>query len=55
MLFYSRKYDSLANLPHYKGNQFKDELMKNARYLSTPGKGILASDESNGTCGKRFD
>jgi fructose-bisphosphate aldolase class I len=29
--------------------------MANAKLLSTPGKGILASDESNGTCGKRFD
>lgn len=29
--------------------------MKNAKLLSAPGKGILASDESNGTCGKRFE
>jgi len=29
--------------------------MKNAKILSTPGKGILVSDESNGTCGKRFE
>ena len=29
--------------------------MKNAKYLASPGKGILASDESNGTCGKRFE
>ena len=29
--------------------------MKNAKLLCAPGKGILASDESNGTCGKRFD
>ena len=28
--------------------------MQNAKYLSTPGKGILASDESNMTCGKRL-
>ena len=32
-----------------------NELMKNARKLATPGRGILASDESNGTCGKRFE
>lgn len=37
------------------GNNYKDELMANAKLLSTPGKGILASDESNGTCGKRFE
>jgi hypothetical protein len=55
MLFYSQKYDNLADLPHYTGNKFKEELMKNARYLATPGRGILASDESNGTCGKRFE
>lgn len=29
--------------------------MKNAKQLSRPGYGILASDESNGTCGKRFE
>ena len=29
--------------------------MANAKKLSTPGLGILASDESNGTCGKRFE
>ena len=55
MLFYSKKYDNLENLPHYNGNAFKVELMKNAKVLSTPGRGILASDESNGTCGKRFE
>merc|ERR1719313_1485642 len=55
MLFYSQKYDNLADLPHYTGNKYKEELMKNARYLATPGRGILASDESNGTCGKRFE
>lgn len=29
--------------------------MQNAKILSSSGKGILASDESNGTCGKRFE
>ena len=37
------------------GNNFKEELMANAKALSVAGKGILASDESNGTCGKRFE
>lgn len=55
MLFYSKKYDRLSDLPHYVGNQYKVELMQNAKALSRPGYGILASDESNGTCGKRFE
>ena len=41
-------------MPHYTGNMFKDELMKNARKLATPGTGILAADESTGTIGNRF-
>lgn len=31
-----------------------DELIKNAKYIATPGKGILAADESTGTIGKRL-
>lgn len=31
-----------------------DELIKTANYLATPGKGILAADESTATIGKRF-
>lgn len=31
-----------------------DELIANAAYIGTPGKGILAADESTGTIGKRF-
>ena len=34
---------------------FKDELIKTAREIAAPGKGILAADESTGTIGKRFD
>jgi hypothetical protein len=52
--FYSQKYENYKDLPHYTGNRFKDELMKNARKLATPGTGILASDESTGTIGNRF-
>jgi len=37
----------------YSG-KYKDELIKNAAYIGTPGKGILAADESTGTIGKRF-
>lgn len=31
-----------------------DELIKNAAYIATRGKGILAADESTGTIGQRF-
>ena len=31
-----------------------DELIVNAAYIGTPGKGILAADESTGTIGKRL-
>lgn len=31
-----------------------DELIANAAFIGTPGKGILAADESTGTIGKRF-
>lgn len=48
------KYECYKDLPHYTGNKFKDELMVNAKKLATPGKGILASDESTGTIGNRF-
>uniref|UniRef100_A0A7N0VL21 fructose-bisphosphate aldolase n=1 Tax=Kalanchoe fedtschenkoi TaxID=63787 RepID=A0A7N0VL21_KALFE len=38
----------------YKG-KYADELIANAKYIGTPGKGILAADESTGTIGKRSD
>jgi len=34
--------------------KYKEELIANARAISTPGKGILAADESTGTIGNRF-
>jgi len=34
--------------------QYKEELIKNAKAIGAPGKGILAADESTGTIGKRF-
>lgn len=34
---------------------FTEELIKTARAICAPGKGILAADESTGTIGKRFD
>ncbi|GJV80158.1 probable tRNA N6-adenosine threonylcarbamoyltransferase [Tanacetum coccineum] len=36
-------------------NPLPDELIASAVYIGSPGKGILASDESTGTIGKRFD
>mmetsp|Transcript_25348 Transcript_25348/g.50498 ORF Transcript_25348/g.50498 Transcript_25348/m.50498 type:complete len:359 (+) Transcript_25348:86-1162(+) len=35
-------------------NPFKEELIRVAKEIGTPGKGILAADESTGTIGKRF-
>ncbi|XP_023529057.1 fructose-bisphosphate aldolase 6, cytosolic-like [Cucurbita pepo subsp. pepo] len=35
-------------------SKFQDELIANAAYIGTPGKGILAADESTGTIGKRL-
>ena len=32
-----------------------DELIRTAQAMVAPGKGILAIDESNGTCNKRFE
>ena len=37
-----------------QGNEFADELRDTAKYISSRGKGILASDESNATTGKRL-
>ncbi|KAM0996775.1 hypothetical protein ACFX13_006779 [Malus domestica] len=37
----------------FKG-KYQDELVANATYIGTPGKGILAADESTGTIGKRL-
>merc|ERR1719443_2704252 len=35
--------------------KYKDELIKTASSIASPGKGILASDESTGTCTKRLN
>ncbi|KAJ6847868.1 putative fructose-bisphosphate aldolase, cytoplasmic isozyme 1 [Iris pallida] len=34
--------------------KYADDLIKTAKYIATPGKGILAADESTGTIGKRL-
>jgi len=35
-------------------DKYREELIHNANYIASPGKGILASDESTGTIGTRF-
>lgn len=35
-------------------SDFKEELIKTAKEITAPGKGILAADESTGTIGQRF-
>ncbi|KAI3423957.1 hypothetical protein D9Q98_009791 [Chlorella vulgaris] len=36
-------------------NKYAEELIATAKAIATPGKGILAADESTGTIGKRLD
>ncbi|KAF8098550.1 hypothetical protein N665_0264s0051 [Sinapis alba] len=36
-------------------SSYADELVKTAKTIASPGRGILAMDESNATCGKRLD
>mmetsp|Transcript_26488 Transcript_26488/g.26136 ORF Transcript_26488/g.26136 Transcript_26488/m.26136 type:complete len:360 (-) Transcript_26488:38-1117(-) len=38
----------------HRTNPFTQELIETARRIATPGKGILAADESTGTIGQRF-
>ena len=35
-------------------NKYKEELQATVTYISRPGFGILAADESTGTIGQRF-
>ncbi|CAN7113642.1 unnamed protein product [Brassica rapa subsp. narinosa] len=35
-------------------SKFTDDFIAKAAYIGTPGKGILAADESTWTIGKRF-
>jgi fructose-bisphosphate aldolase, class I len=39
---------------NYAGLKYKDELIATAKAIATPGKGILAADESTSTIGNRF-
>ena len=40
--------------PHLPVYEYHDELIATAKKIATPGKGILAADESTGTIGKRL-
>ncbi|KAK4479905.1 hypothetical protein RD792_015449 [Penstemon davidsonii] len=37
-----------------RAGSYTDELVKTAKSIASPGRGILAIDESNATCGKRL-
>ncbi|KAK6132068.1 hypothetical protein DH2020_034189 [Rehmannia glutinosa] len=37
-----------------RAGSYTDELIKTAKSIASPGRGILAIDESNATCGKRL-
>ncbi|KAG2615087.1 hypothetical protein PVAP13_3NG030100 [Panicum virgatum] len=37
-----------------RASAYADELVKTAKTVASPGRGILAMDESNATCGKRL-
>ncbi|ONK58234.1 uncharacterized protein A4U43_C09F9930 [Asparagus officinalis] len=37
-----------------RAGAYSDELVKTAKSIASPGKGIMAMDESNATCGKRL-
>lgn len=43
----------MSKMAPYSG-KYADELIATAKYIATPGKGILAADESTGTIGKRL-
>ena len=45
---------SSFKVPYLPTNKFRDELIATARTIATPGKGILAADESTGTIGVRL-
>jgi fructose-bisphosphate aldolase class I len=45
---------SAYKVPYLPTNKFADELIRTAKAIAAPGKGILAADESTGTIGSRF-
>ncbi len=50
---HTRKKIVMMTSEFEKTNPYAEELKQTAAFISQPGKGILASDESNATTGKR--
>jgi len=48
------KHKVINKMPYITEGKYDDELIATARKIASPGKGILAADESTGTIGKRF-
>ncbi|VVB08521.1 unnamed protein product [Arabis nemorensis] len=49
-----RSHVSPSALTVRAASAYADELVKTAKTVASPGRGILAMDESNATCGKRL-
>ncbi|KAG1330584.1 fructose-bisphosphate aldolase 1, chloroplastic [Cocos nucifera] len=43
-----------VSVPVVRAGSYTDELVQTAKSIASPGRGILAIDESNATCGKRL-
>jgi len=46
--------NGFSSLTVRAASSYADELVKTAKTVASPGRGILAMDESNATCGKRL-
>jgi len=46
---------SRRNTVVVRAGKYDEELIKTAKTVASPGRGILAMDESNATCGKRLE
>ncbi|KAK1296324.1 hypothetical protein QJS10_CPB15g00587 [Acorus calamus] len=49
-----RSHSTASSLTVRAASSYADELIKTAKTVASPGRGILAMDESNATCGKRL-
>ncbi|KAJ0260539.1 Fructose-bisphosphate aldolase 2 [Hirschfeldia incana] len=49
-----RSHVAPPSLTVHAASAYADELVKTAKTIASPGRGILAMDESNATCGKRL-
>lgn len=45
---------SVSRVSVIRAGSYSEELVKTAKTIASPGRGILAIDESNATCGKRL-